>query len=71
MKHIKLHCILGYFHQDLPSLSFSQSVSPRIIQNFDFDWKFILDDSIDASSKDFNDLKWENIQVPLDSLSKE
>ncbi len=50
----------------IPELSFSQKPAPRIMENFDFDWKFILDGSVDASAREYDDSKWENIQLPHD-----
>ncbi len=49
----------------LPLISFSYNNS-RIHENFDFDWKFYLNASIDASSVDYDDSKWEKIQLPHD-----
>lgn len=48
-----------------PSVSFSQK-EPRIRQNFDFDWKFILNDSVEANAMNPDDSKWENVQLPHD-----
>jgi len=38
----------------------------RIKENFDFDWKFILNDSSEASAKIHDDSKWEEVQLPHD-----
>lgn len=55
-------CFLLILHVD----SLSQKAPPRVRQNFDFDWKFQLNDSIDASTWYYNDSGWENIQLPHD-----
>ncbi len=39
---------------------------PRILHNFDFDWKFILNDSIEANADMYNEAKWEPVQLPHD-----
>lgn len=49
----------------LPLCASSQSKS-RITERFDFDWKFLLGDSTNASAVNYNDARWENIQVPHD-----
>ncbi len=50
----------------LPVGSFSQKEPPRVRQNFDFDWKFILNDSVDASGRYINVSGWEDVQLPHD-----
>jgi Beta-galactosidase/beta-glucuronidase len=49
----------------VPFLSYSQK-DIRIKQNFDFDWKFILNDSVEARATNFTESKWENVQLPHD-----
>ncbi len=48
-----------------PVLSYSQK-EIRVRENFDFDWKFILNDSIEASAEVYDDSKWEDVQLPHD-----
>lgn len=38
----------------------------RIKKNFDFDWKFKLGDIKEASSPNFDDAQWEDVQLPHD-----
>lgn len=40
--------------------------NPRIKLNFDFDWKFSLEDNPSASEIDFNDSEWDSVQLPHD-----
>ncbi|MDP4210557.1 MAG: glycoside hydrolase family 2 TIM barrel-domain containing protein [Bacteroidota bacterium] len=35
-------------------------------QLFDYNWKFFLDDKLDASAKDFNDERWRSLNLPHD-----
>ncbi len=39
---------------------------PRVKSNFDFDWKFTLDEQIEASAPDFDDSGWESLHLPHD-----
>ncbi|HYX06145.1 MAG TPA: beta galactosidase jelly roll domain-containing protein, partial [Bacteroidales bacterium] len=49
------------------SCSTQQSKSPRVVQNFDYNWKFQLADStLDASAPDFNDASWRTLNLPHD-----
>jgi len=48
-----------------PVISYSQK-EPRIRENFDFDWKFILNDSAEASALSYDDTKWKAVQLPHD-----
>lgn len=54
----------------------SQQSSPRQKENFDFDWKFSKGDFPEAKEIDFDDSKWQQIDVPhdwsiLDTFSKD
>lgn len=50
----------------LPLLCFSQA-NVRSIEKFDFDWKFLLADSAtSASTVNYDDSKWEDVQLPHD-----
>lgn len=54
----------------------SQVTSPRQKENFDFDWKFSKGDFSGAKEIDFDDSKWQHIDVPhdwsiLDTFSKD
>lgn len=49
----------------LPNFGKAQNEN-RIRKDFDFDWKFKLFDSKDASSPDFDDSQWEEVQLPHD-----
>lgn len=40
--------------------------SERIIDNFDFDWKFLLIDNPRYAERNYNDSQWENVQLPHD-----
>ena len=44
----------------------SSGDSPRVRENFDFDWRFTKGDFPDASQKDFDDSQWQKIDVPHD-----
>ncbi len=44
----------------------SQEKSPRQKNNFDFDWKFTKGDFPEAIKNDFDDSKWQAIDVPHD-----
>ena len=48
-----------------PVYSYSQK-EIRLRENFDFDWKFILNDSTEASAPVYDDSKWEDVQLPHD-----
>lgn len=65
MKKVNLFILFTIFLLG-QSITVISQVKSRITTNFDFDWKFILDSSIDASSPTYNDLKWADIQVPHD-----
>lgn len=38
----------------------------RIKENFDFDWKFTLSDSVSYLKEDYNDNDWKEVQLPHD-----
>lgn len=40
--------------------------SGRIVQDFDFDWKFIQQEVTGAQGRQFNDTRWRTVQVPHD-----
>ena len=42
------------------------STSPRIVQTFDFDWRFHLGDVPNASTPEFSDSDWRLLNVPHD-----
>jgi beta-galactosidase len=44
----------------------SSGDSPRVRENFDFDWKFTKGDFPDASQVDFDDSQWQKLDVPHD-----
>lgn len=49
----------------IATMSYSQK-EERIRTSFDFDWKFILNDSAEASSPNYDESKWMDIQLPHD-----
>ena len=49
----------------LPFIGNAQNEN-RIKENFDFDWKFKLDDIKEASAPKFDDARWEEVQLPHD-----
>ncbi len=66
MRYIKFPFFFGCVLMILPFSSNGQKTSPRVRQDFDFDWKFLLNDSIDASTRYFNDSGWDSVQIPHD-----
>jgi len=42
------------------------SLSPRTVEPFDSDWRFLLGDAPGAQAPDFNDLAWRKLDVPHD-----
>ena len=40
--------------------------SPRSVQDFDFDWKFVQEDAGGAEKPDFNDRAWRVLDIPHD-----
>jgi beta-galactosidase len=48
-----------------PLLVFSQA-NTRLTEKFDFDWKFLPGDTALASTINYDDSKWENVQLPHD-----
>jgi beta-galactosidase len=48
-----------------PFLVFSQA-GTRQTEKFDFDWKFLLGDTAVASAVNYDDSKWEDVQLPHD-----
>ncbi len=65
MKTIFLKLILWGVLGIIPLISFSQK-NNRIKENFDFDWKFKLEDNSNAMKMTFDDAKWEDVQMPHD-----
>ncbi|WP_294083983.1 sugar-binding domain-containing protein [Proteiniphilum sp. UBA5384] len=59
-KIIVIVSILSFFYPVYPQLSFGEP------QKISSSWKFLLDDIEDAASIDFNDGKWQNINLPHD-----
>jgi beta-galactosidase len=49
----------------LPLAGYAQN-DVRILNNFDFDWKFKLADLKEAASQQYDDAQWEDIQLPHD-----
>lgn len=54
----------------------SSNSSPRVKENFDFEWRFTKGDFSDAFQKDFDDSNWQHIDIPhdwaiLDTFSKD
>jgi len=49
----------------LPGFILAQEGARRR-ENFDFDWKFLLNDSTEAAAQVHDDSKWEAIQLPHD-----
>lgn len=60
-----LKSLLAFVLVISPFLLYSQK-EPRIRENFDFDWRFILNDSLEAAAPVHNELKWERVQLPHD-----
>jgi len=60
-----LKSLLAFVLVISPFLLYSQKES-RIRGNFDFDWKFILNDSLEAAAPVYSESKWENVQLPHD-----
>jgi beta-galactosidase len=44
----------------------AHAASPRMVTNFDFDWKFKLGDTPAASAEQFDDSQWRTLDVPHD-----
>ena len=65
MRRIYLRLFVVSIFIVYPVLSYSQK-ELRIKENFDFDWKFILNDSVEASAPVYDDSKWEDVQLPHD-----
>ncbi len=58
---------LAFFSLLVISCSTRNSKNPRIVQNFDYNWKFELADStLDASTPDFDDESWRSLNLPHD-----
>lgn len=59
--------ILIYIGMLLFSLvSCSNDKAPRSIDDFNFDWKFSLEDKLGAEKPDYDDSSWSNIRLPHD-----
>ena len=54
-----------YLHALAPALP-PDTVSPRITQSFDFDWKFQVGDPSGAEQPDFSDASWRSLDLPHD-----
>lgn len=65
MKTILLKLIVWGVLGMIPLISFSQK-NNRIKENFDFDWKFKLEDNSNAMKMAFDDSKWDDVQLPHD-----
>lgn len=65
MKHLKI-IILSVVLALLCSTTVAakKSTSPRVKQNINREWKFILSDVAQAEKTDFNDATWSNIHLP-------
>lgn len=48
------------------SFSVDAQEKARLKQNFDFDWKFILNDSLEANAARYDETKWSEVQLPHD-----
>ncbi|MCX2678667.1 DUF4982 domain-containing protein [Galbibacter sp. EGI 63066] len=56
--------IFTTFFLTLSYLSIAQS--PKATHNFDFDWKFLLQDITEAKNANFDDSNWQEVQLPHD-----
>ena len=65
MKLIFLKLIVWSVLGMIPLITYSQKNS-RIKENFDFDWKFKLEDNSNAMKMAFDDSKWDEVQLPHD-----
>jgi len=65
MRRIYLKLFTVSIFMVCPVLSYSQK-ELRIKENFDFNWKFILNDSVEAYAPVYDDKKWEDVQLPHD-----
>lgn len=65
MKSISL-LLLVLFTLNLVSCTDPNSENPRIVQDFNFDWKFHLGDVPNAEKKTFNDHSWKTVRLPHD-----
>ena len=43
-----------------------KATTPRVIEDFNFDWKFTLGDSSEMSATDFDDASWRPLHLPHD-----
>jgi beta-galactosidase len=50
----------------LSAANFYAQENVRVKENFNFEWKFILDDNSGYSAGTFSDATWENVQLPHD-----
>ncbi|WP_066631501.1 glycoside hydrolase family 2 TIM barrel-domain containing protein [Labilibacter marinus] len=61
------NCILIYvFALVLLASCQSESSEVRVIEDFNFGWKFNLGDEVDAYKVDFDDKSWREVQLPHD-----
>ena len=65
---VKHRCILtiGIVSCLLLMLTGCASQSPRVVQDFDFDWKFMKADIPGAQQASYVDLGWRDVQLPHD-----
>ena len=59
-----LHLVAAETMGSAGDAPFAAPASPRLIYNFDADWKFIRQDVVGAESPKFDDAKWESVSTP-------